>query len=239
MTTKNKKIISFTFVGIFIVVLTLGIGLHMNIVKLPYTVVGMNAQYDANYGDDRVLVGGSNNVFVGKVIKQSGVASRVSAPETQFLVEVIDNIKGKLQGTVIVSQFGGYKNGVLYIMSGETGDSLHSGDNANYFLQPGLTYLLSTRGPSPENFYVLNSYPTAYKVISTDKTLSSEQLLELSKNDIRVKALLLAYPNEILLEADIARLGTPNSFVSLSGEEQEKIKAEVEQIKAQNGIMSN
>jgi len=242
MTTKTKKIISFTFVGIFVAILIVGVGLHMNIIKLPYTVAGIHAQYDANYGDDNVLVGGSNNVFVGKVINQTGSIPSHGTPYTQFSVEVIDNIKGKLEGTVIVNQIGGYKNGVLYIMSGETGDSLHSGDNTKYLLQPGSTYLFATRGSSTDKyggFYWLNSYSTALKLISSDETLSLVQLNDLAKKDDRVKALLSAYPNEILLDADIARLGTPNSFKSLPIEEQEKIKAEVEQIKAQNGIMSN
>jgi hypothetical protein len=234
MTTKTKKIISLAFMGIFVITLTIGAGLHMNIIKLPYTVAGMHAQYDADYGDDRVLVGGSNNVFVGKVIEQVGSTPSDGIPFTQFSVEIIDNIKGKLEGTVVVNQTGGYKDGILYMMGGETGDALRPGDNAKYLLQPGSTYLFATRGNSVDKyggFYWLSPYPTALKLISSDEALPSEQLVQLAKNDTRVQALQEAYPDEIFTQADIYHNRTPNSFKSLPLSEQERIKAEVEQMK--------
>lgn len=234
MTIKTKKVISRSFTGVISVILVFGIGLHMNIIKLPY-IVKMNTQYVADFRDNRVLVGSFDNVFAGRVIKQIGTKARRTTPETQFEVEVILNIKGDLPESVVVTQFGGYRNGILYIMSGETGDSLHPGDNIKYLLQPGSTYLFATRGPSSTPYYTLGTHKASLTLISTDKTLSRLQLNELAKKEDRVKALQLAYPNEILLEADIANNRTRNSFTSLSVEEQEKIKAEVAQIKAQNG----
>jgi hypothetical protein len=61
--------------------------------------------------------------------------------------------------------------------------------------------------------------------------MKMSDLKVLADNDDRVKALKEAYPKEKLLDADIQHNNTKNSFVSLPVEEQEKIKAEVEQIK--------
>ena len=43
----------------------------------------------------RAVVGFSDNVFVGKVIKQVGTKSLNGYPETQFEVEALDTIKGE------------------------------------------------------------------------------------------------------------------------------------------------
>jgi hypothetical protein len=72
--------------------------------------------------DEKQIVGFADNVFVGRVEEKVGnkpmkgvVRADANSPEgppafmpeTQFSVEVLDNIKGSLQGTVTVSQVGG------------------------------------------------------------------------------------------------------------------------------------
>lgn len=92
--------------------------------------------YSFNVTDDRELVGAAQNVFVGKVIAQTGTTTDPDL-RTQFSVEVLENIKGNLTGTVTVSQNGGYENfeGKQYLIITE-GDKL---------LEPGETYLFATR----------------------------------------------------------------------------------------------
>ena len=90
-----------------------------------------------NATDDRELVGFADNVFIGKVIAQTGNETD-DFPQTQFSVQVLENIKGNLDGTVTVNQFGGYEytNGERYL-------SLMEGDT---LLKSGNKYLFATKG---------------------------------------------------------------------------------------------
>jgi len=51
--------------------------------------------------------------------------------------------------------------------------------------------------------------------LSTDPTLTNAKLKALADKDPRVNAFTSAYPNEELLQADIAHTNTRNSFTSL------------------------
>ncbi|MFZ3382318.1 MAG: hypothetical protein WA144_00180 [Candidatus Methanoperedens sp.] len=115
-----------------------------------------------NVTDDRELVGFADNVFIGKVIAQTGNKANTPPPEagdvpgfspqTQFSVEVVENIKGNLNGIIIVSQYGGYeeKNGVNRLV-------LMDGDN---LLEPGKTHLFATRYNDIDGWHtiVINNY---------------------------------------------------------------------------------
>jgi hypothetical protein len=176
----------------------------------------VDAEYAADFSNDEILMGASHNVFIGKVIRQTGEKERGIGPETQFQVQVIENIKGDLKGTVTVDQEGGYKDGVLYVMDGDIGTT---GKNASdYLLQPGSTYLLATRYNPDENWYTLNSYPTARELFSSDSSATNDYLLLRTDADPRVKALKAAYPHEILLPADIAHNNTRNSYQSVQAQ---------------------
>ncbi len=173
----------------------------------------MDAEYAADFSDNRILMGASHNVFVGKVIRQTGEKERGIGPETQYQVVVIENIKGNLEGTVTVDQEGGYRDNILYVMDGDIGTT---GKDANaYLLQPGSTYLLATRYNPEEDWHTLNSYPTAKELISSDSSATNDYLLLRTDADPRVKSLKAAYPHEILLQADIAHNNTKNSYESV------------------------
>lgn len=182
-----------------------------------------------DFSDDRVLMGASQNVFVGKVIKQVGTKSfGATFPETQFLVEVVSNLKGNLNGEVAINQPGGYRNGTLTIM--DDGDPHVSSNGKGYLFAPGSTYLFATRYSKKNNIYGVSSSYT-WKLISTNKTLTTNQLRTLSVGSERVKKLQTVYPNEILSPFDVEAHNTANSFQSLPPIEQERIKAEAERIK--------
>jgi len=68
--------------------------------------------------DNSKLVGFADNVFIGKVIAQTGNETD-DFPQTQFSVKVLENIKGNLDGTVTVNQIGSYEyaNGDKYYLS--------------------------------------------------------------------------------------------------------------------------
>lgn len=71
------------------------------------------ASYPFDISDERALVGSADNVFVGRVLRaedkvSSSDTSIAPVPQSQFDVEVIENVKGDLSGTVTVNQAGGY-----------------------------------------------------------------------------------------------------------------------------------
>jgi hypothetical protein len=169
-------------------------------------------------GNDRVLMGASHNVFVGRIIDQIGtkgmmLGSGRTLPITQFSVEPILNVKGNLSGTVTVEQLGGYQDGVLF--ASEDGDIFgpRTRPGAGYLMQPGLTYLFATRYQDDGSYY-LWAFPAASKVISENSSLSDSQLQSLAENDSRVQELQTAYPNEILLADDVRTGNTRNSYAS-------------------------
>lgn len=112
--------------------------------------------------DERKLVGFADNVFVGRVEERVGdepLESQVvpdpdgpegpapSTPQTQFSVEVLDNVKGQLNGTVTVSQTGGR-------VPGENAVALNNDDP---LLQPGQTVLFATRFDSGRGWHQITS----------------------------------------------------------------------------------
>lgn len=93
--------------------------------------------------DPNKLVGWADSVFIGKVVEQSGSKSLDGFPETQFKVEVLQSIKGDLNGTITVNQQGGYEGNQLTLIEN---DSL---------LEEGKSYLLVTKYLKHENWHTL------------------------------------------------------------------------------------
>jgi|GEM_PF-756571 len=168
--------------------------------------------YVADFSNDDVLVGASHNIFVGEVIRQIGTVDIGAGPESQFEVKVLENIKGNLKGNITIDQIGGYKNGVLYTVENE--DS-KSGANSKYLLQSGSVYVFATRYNKEQNWYTLNSFPTASKLLSNNASISDADAKTLADSDQRVQQLKAAYPHEILLDADIKHNNTLNSYASI------------------------
>lgn len=87
--------------------------------------------------DDRLLVGFADNVFVGRVTKNVGPESSAGpgVPYTLFSVEVLENVKGNLDGGITVAQAGGYDPaaGCVVLMEGDE------------LLNPGQEILFVTR----------------------------------------------------------------------------------------------
>lgn len=226
-----KQVLKHTYVSIgiyFVLVVVVGVGAHSWLLPKKQDLneaSNTRSKIAEVHGilafplkDNRVLLGASHNVFVGKVLSQSGVRSEILSPGvvipiSRFSVEPIWNIKGNLQGTVTVEQLGGYQAGILVV--GEGGDAFgpSNGLGEGHLMQPGSTYLLSTRYES-DGVYYLWDFPTASKLITGDDTLSNAQLQSLAANDYRAKELQAAYPNEILVADDVRNNNTRNSYVS-------------------------
>ncbi|MFX3673588.1 MAG: hypothetical protein ACE3JQ_03935 [Paenisporosarcina sp.] len=106
-------------------------------------VITIDSDFVIDTSDPRQVVGISENVFLGKVVKQVGTRNLSSYPETQFEVEVLENIKGELKDTIKVNQAGGYEGNELFLMEGDKQ------------LIEGKTYLLATRYLVEENWHTV------------------------------------------------------------------------------------
>ncbi len=163
------------------------IGVYTSIIKLPITQQ-MHLSDPVDYGNDAVLVQSSDNMFVGKVIKQVGNKSVAGTiPFTQFSVQVISNIKGNLEGNIIVNQTGGYKYGVLHVAEGIEGE--------DYLLKPGSSYFFSTRRSNKNDWNYLITHSNASKLLSQDKNISLSELQQIANDDFKVKTLIKVIAN--------------------------------------------
>ncbi len=230
--TMNKKIKKYILVviGIFLLGASsllihsfiqkkFGIYVHPQALPppLPFhptgTMENPSLLYPGDPTNDQILIGASHNVFVGKILAQTGNKETEIGPRTQYKVQVIDNIKGELKGVVTVDMLGGYdKDGKLVIVEEE--DLLQDSP----LLQPGFTYLFASRYNQQENWYTIIAHPNARKVVSKDSSLSIQALQSYSETDEKVKKFESIYPFEILDKADVANLNTRNNFKSLSAD---------------------
>ncbi len=132
--------------------------------------------FDVN--DERQLVGSASNVFLGRVDRQVGNEELQIAddPEsnigqTQFSVEVLDNIKGDLAGTVTVSQKGGYQEYVADRgpQKGERVRELVQFED-DPLLEPGQEVLFVTNY-DPENdwYYIVGANRGAVRINGTEQ----------------------------------------------------------------------
>jgi len=194
----------------------------------PIKTTHIDPIYPADFSNNQILMGASHNVFIGKVLAQVGTNDFMGDPATQFSVQIIDNIKGDLNNTVVVNQSGGYKDGVLYVM-----------DEGGALLQPGATYLLATRYDTDAHYYTLNPHENASKLVSTDNALSIAALRTLIAKDPKVRALQVAYPNEELLQADVYHANIRNNFKSLSADMKATAQSRADAAKASLAASAN
>lgn len=177
--------------------------------------------YPSDPGDNQLLLGASHNVFIGKVLTQTGNKETEIGPRTQYKVQVIDNIKGDLHNTVTVDLLGGTQNGKLITIEGIPPEE--------YLLTPDTTYVFATRYNTEEDWYTLIAHPNARKVLSTNVTLPIPALKAIANKDAKVLTLRSIYPTEILDNADIANHNTRNSFTSLPPEAKVTAQARAEE----------
>lgn len=145
MTTKPNILFAF-----LIIAALLGISAYFIQVYYFDTQQGIaHIDYAINVSDDRELVGSSSDVFIAKVIKQTGTSTELYL-QTHFSVEVIETIKGNATGNVIVKQFGGYEHMFIWrYLTLADGDEL---------LQPGETYLFVTKGDDEKGYIFAPTY---------------------------------------------------------------------------------
>lgn len=187
--------------------------------------------YPADPADDHTLLGASHNVFIGKVLAQTGNKETEIGPRTQYQVQVIDNIKGNLNDVVTVDMLGGYdKEGKsVFVEEGSV-----AGEDPLF--QPGTTYLFATRYNAQENWYTVIAHPNARTILSKDNSLPIQALGALAERDEKVKKFEAAYVLEIPDKADIANNNTRNAFQSLPPEAKAAAVARADAARASLGV---
>src|SRR6267154_990346 len=89
---KNSNIIALLSVLLGVGILALGsVQLRLKFESMAPPVKEVEMQYAADFSNDAVLVGASHNIFTAKVLQQIGTKDLGDGPETQFLVEIIEN----------------------------------------------------------------------------------------------------------------------------------------------------
>jgi len=153
------------------------------------------ASSGTNRSDDRVLMGSSHNVFIGKVVREVGTTPPrgvLKLSSSQYEVDVALNIKGNLKGIVTVSQ---YEKGYIP-------------------LEIGSTYLFAAIYFSEEGYYNVPTREPDYQLLTSDTSMSKGQVVALAENNSRVKALRAVYPNEEIPGYDIRDNRTYNAYAS-------------------------
>jgi len=211
-----KKRIKSLGVGILLIGGLGLVGLHSNVIRLPFPVQYSNTVSGVNFAADVELVGAAHNVFVGKVVRKLGNDVQDGIAFTSYEVAVMSNVKGKLQGTVTVFQQGGYKNGFLHVMRSD--DSPKTGIP---LLEVGSTYLLASRHRMEKDWHYLLPTMRAEEIISSDPEFGSENDMSAIGGSPRIAALRAAYINEVVPSADIAHDKDFNSFGNSMSEKTE------------------
>lgn len=90
------------------------------------SLAGTHASWAFDVGDDRLLTGFADNVFLGEVLSAEAgdfrwaIDGDVGYPTTVYTVRPVENIKGDLAGTVKLTQVGGYApDGRLRLFDGD------------------------------------------------------------------------------------------------------------------------
>ena len=148
----------------------------------PVDAMGMiTADYAFDVSDDRNLVGFADNVFLGRVLKVEDIVSTSDTsappedPRSIFAVEVSENVKGNLEGTVRVAQDGGC---VEYRADGDYPEQgIREGErvraltlvNEDSLLERGEEYLLLTRYDERHRWHQIATAPSGNIRIENEK----------------------------------------------------------------------
>ena len=190
-----------------------------NEVYTDFDGVSQSIRAQVDFSDDKSLVGGLDNVFVGRVLEQVGIETPYGRPHTTFNVQVVYNLKGNAQGVVLVKQEGAMIDGAVHVVHpSESSQEIVDESENNLLLTPGHTYLLLVEyKPKRSNFY-LAYQPIAQEEISADDALTNEELDRLVRQNERVYELLAAYVNEVPYRSNIL-----NRFDLLSEAERQAV----------------
>lgn len=175
----RKKIIVITT---FIVLAFAGLGVYLfvedggfsqaDIPDNPDKVEYVHGEFVVDPENTEELIGFSDHVFVGKVVKWLGnrqpEEDDFSIPYNDYEVEVLENLKGELKDKAIVHKMGGYNEKNVLILTGET-------EKKDELPEVGKTYIFIARADEEGKMLVDNAYSqTEVKEKMTDSGTKKE-----------------------------------------------------------------
>jgi hypothetical protein len=143
--SNKKKWIAYTAPGLAAII-ALGIagpGLLSNQPPENPVIQTVQTSHAFDVSDPKRLVGWADNVFIGKVVGHSGTYDEDGMLETQFQVQVSENIKGELYGGITVNQQGGYEGKTLILVENDQ------------LLKEGESYLFISRKNAEKDWHTV------------------------------------------------------------------------------------
>lgn len=180
--------------------------------KINTNINYMEANYIADFDDDRKVLWTADNVFVWKVVANKWLANQIwnsTVPETLFDIEILYNIKWNTKGNITVKQEGGYDiYNNLYIVEW------------NEYMEVWKIYLLSTKSDS----FTINSHPNWSHLLYDGTNKSKSDIKKFIKDNEMVKKWREAYKNEVYYQDDYKISSEKNAYKFLTKEEKDKFE---------------
>lgn len=139
--------------------------------------VNVHGVFNYNLGDKQAVAGRAQVVFLGEVVEQTGSEPRTHLPQSQFLVRVLESLKGDRSGVITINQQGGHRpSGQLVLVEKDP------------LLVPGGVYILAAKYSQKNKWYTViprggtirvdQNVETAAKRSGADSTAVSNRLAE-------------------------------------------------------------
>ena len=209
-TFKNILIFAFLSLGTLLFWTKL---YQSNLISYEPSVVYTHADYVADFSDNKKVSSIVDNMFVWKVVENLWPAEKeewwTSFPRTLFKVEVLYNIKWKLEWKIITRQFAWYDEMWNLI--------LRMWDE---FMEVWSTYLLTTINNKP---YAIMSHPNGKHLLTSESNLTKKEIKTLIKDSKIVKDFRKSYKEESLKD-DEKIFKNINSYEWLSKDEKNKFE---------------
>ncbi|MBT2681034.1 hypothetical protein J7E38_18750 [Bacillus sp. ISL-35] len=174
--TKKRIVLAAPAIAAVIALSVAGSALFLENTPKNPEVQNIPASYAFDVTDQKQLVGWADNVFIGKVEETKGTSNEDGILETQYEVEVAENIKGQLNGRIMVNQQGGFEGNKLVLVENDQ------------LLKEGESYLFVSRQNKQHGWHTI---VPAYGDIMIENETQKEELIAIYK---------AAYENEVPFE---------------------------------------
>ena len=128
---------------------------------------GGQASYVTDISEDRKLVGLADDVFFGHVVENLGTSEKRGLPESQFRVQVLETLKGTLEGEATINQ------SAEFHVDGSQDEFMREPAP----LERGNSYLLVTRTSQETGWHTVVSPYARILIRRVSKEMSREKIL--------------------------------------------------------------
>lgn len=185
MKSHSFQIAAVAIVAMFILTISVVFSIESRKLSVNTDVVSNDAQYSFNPNDITALVKNSPNIFVGQVQARLDNKKVGEFESPAYQVRVLSNLKGNTANTVTVVVVDvGYRNNQTYITQGDMSSPSSKSLN-DYLLNPGSTYLFTTRYSAAKDVYGIEFYGLDRTLLTNQSSLTGVQLNALLQNSSR------------------------------------------------------